>query len=51
MEQGKKSRFSGRYIGVDVHKHYITVGGLNMEQEIVLRPRNVEMENFPKWAE
>jgi transposase len=51
MERGKKSRDSGRYIGLDVHKHYITVGGMNAEQGIVLRPRNVEMENFPKWAE
>lgn len=51
MERGKKSRYSERYIGLDVHKHYITVGGLNAEQEIVLRPRNVEMERFPQWAE
>jgi transposase len=51
MKPGEKSRDSRRYIGLDVHKHYITVGGLNAEQEIVLRPRNVEMENFPKWAE
>ena len=40
-----------RYIGLDVHKHYITVGGMNAEQEIVLRPRDVEMERFKKWAE
>jgi transposase len=51
MERGKKSRFCGRYIGLDVHKHYITVGGMDAEQEIVLRPRNVEMDSFPKWAE
>ena len=35
-----------RYIGLDVHKHYITVGGMNIQQEIVLRPRDVEMEWF-----
>lgn len=40
-----------RYIGLDVHKHYITVGGLNAQQEIVLRPRDVEMERFKAWAE
>jgi transposase len=51
MKQGEKSRFCGRYIGLDVHKHYITVGGMNAEQEIVLRPHNVEMERFPQWAE
>ena len=40
-----------RYIGLDVHKHYITVGGMNVQQEIVLRPRDVEMERFKRWAQ
>lgn len=40
-----------RYIGLDVHKHYITVGGMNAGQEMVLRLRNVEMERFKGWAE
>ena len=40
-----------RYIGLDVHKHYITVGGMNARQEMVLRLRNVEMERFKRWAE
>jgi len=38
-----------RYIGLDVHKHYITVGGLNGRQEIALRPRDVEMRSFKTW--
>ncbi len=38
-----------RYIGLDVHKHYITVGGMNAQQEMVLRPRNVEMDRFKRW--
>jgi len=45
------SRQEKRYIGLDVHKHYITVGGMNRQQELVLRPRNVEMERFKRWAE
>lgn len=40
-----------RYIGLDVHKHYVTVGGMNARQEMVLRPRNVEMDRFKRWAE
>ena len=40
-----------RYIGLDVHKHYITVGGMNVRQEMALRLRNVEMERFKRWAE
>jgi len=38
-------------MGLDIHKHYITVGGMNAEQEIVLRPRDVVMERFKTWAE
>jgi transposase len=40
-----------RYIGLDVHKQYITIGGMDEQQEMVLRPRNVEMERFKTWAE
>jgi transposase len=50
MKRERQTR-EKRYIGLDVHKHYITVGGMNREQEIVLRPRNVEMTRFQRWAE
>ncbi|MGE5378110.1 MAG: IS110 family transposase [Bacteroidota bacterium] len=40
-----------RFIGLDVHKHYITVGGMNARQEMVLRLRNVGMERFKVWAQ
>lgn len=49
--KGKQKTSERRYIGLDVHKHYITVGGMNREQEVVLRPRNVDMERFQRWAE
>jgi transposase len=49
MKRERKTR-EGRYIGLDVHKHYITVGGMNKEQEIVLRPREVPIERFANWA-
>jgi len=52
MERARNTRAGEvRYIGLDVHKHYITVGGMNIKQEIVLRPRDVEMERFKVWAE
>lgn len=52
MKRERKARDTElRYIGLDVHKHYITVGGMNAQQEIVLRPRDVEMERFKTWAE
>jgi hypothetical protein len=52
MKRERKTRDDeARYIGLDVHKHYITVGGMNAQQEIVLRPRDVEMERFKRWAQ
>jgi len=47
----KTSGQEKRYIGLDVHKHYITVGGMNAKQEIVLKPRDVAMDRFKTWAE
>jgi len=39
-----------RYIGIDIHKQYVMVGGQNDKQEWVLRPRNVQMSRFRDWA-
>lgn len=49
--KGKRKTSEGRYLGLDVHKHYITVCGMNREQEVLLRPRNVAMDRFKQWAE
>jgi len=40
-----------RYIGIDIHKHYLMVGGQNANQEWILRPRQVQMVHFRSWAE
>lgn len=39
-----------RYLAVDLHKHYVVIGGLNARQEIVLAPRRVELTDWPAWA-
>ena len=39
-----------RYIGIDIHKQYVMVGGQNKQQEWILRPRNVQMLRFRDWA-
>jgi transposase len=39
-----------RYIAIDLHKHYVMVGGQNAQQEWVLRPRKVQMSRFRDWA-
>ena len=50
MKQTSCASDMRRFIGLDVHKHYITIGGTNAQQELVLRPRNVEIERFRDWA-
>ena len=39
-----------RYLGIDLHKEYVMVGGQNEHQEWVLRPRKVQMYRFRDWA-
>jgi transposase len=39
-----------RYLGIDLHKHYLVIGGVNAKQEIVLSPRRIDLEDWPKWA-
>jgi len=51
MNRVAKARGVKRYIGLDVHKRYVTVGGMNAELDVVLRPRDVMMERFRSWAE
>ena len=51
MKREQKAIEEKRYIGLDVHKHNIAVRGMNAKQEVVLRPRDVEMERFKRWAE
>ena len=39
-----------RYIGIDIHKQSVLVGGQNEKQAWVLRPRNEQMSRFRDWA-
>jgi transposase len=40
-----------RYIGIDIHKHYLVIGGMNSQKEWVLRTRKVRMSRFPEWVQ
>jgi transposase len=40
-----------RYIAIDAHKHYVVVGGLNAQMEIVLPLRKIAISRFADWAE
>lgn len=39
-----------RYLGVDLHKHYVVIGSVNAQQMVVLPPRRVELDDWPAWA-
>jgi transposase len=40
-----------RYVAVDLHKAYVMVGGVNARQEVVLPPRRLELDAWPRWAQ
>ena len=39
-----------RYIAIDIHKHYLMIGGIDAHKRIVLPPRRVELSRWPQWA-
>ena len=40
-----------RYVGLDVHKHYVMVGAVNQHQQVVLPPRKVSLIELQGWAQ
>jgi transposase len=50
MSQTTISTTETRYLGVDLHKHYLVIGGVNARQEVVLVPRRIELDDWPAWA-
>ena len=38
-----------RYIGLDVHKHYLIALGVDEELQVVLPARRVELSNLESW--
>jgi len=39
-----------RYIAIDIHKHYLMIGGIDAHKRIVLQPRKVELHRWVEWA-
>jgi transposase len=39
-----------RYVGLDVHKHYVMVAAVNAQQEVVLRPQRVPLVALEGWV-
>ena len=38
-----------RYIAIDIHKHYLMIGGIDAYKHIVLQPRRVDLHRWPDW--
>lgn len=44
------SKNKTRFVGLDVHKHYVMVAAVNTHKEVVLPPRKVSLVAFEGWA-
>lgn len=40
-----------RYVGLDVHKHYVMVGAVDRYQQVLLPPRKVPLVELQGWAQ
>ncbi|GJM42575.1 MAG: IS110 family transposase [Ardenticatenaceae bacterium] len=38
-----------RYIGMDIHKRYAVIGGVNRDQAVVYKPKKVSYEGWRRW--
>jgi len=50
MKTGKEAIPIERYLAIDIHKHYVLIGGMNAHKAWVLRPRKVMLARFPEWV-
>jgi len=50
MKSETLARPIDRFIAIDIHKHYVLLGGMNSQREWVLRTRKVRMSRFPEWV-
>ncbi|MCL6512032.1 MAG: hypothetical protein K6U78_15280 [Anaerolineae bacterium] len=50
MNHASPSITETRYLGGDLHKHYLVIGGVTARQKLVLPPRRVELDDWPTWA-
>jgi len=40
-----------RHIAIDLHKHYLMVGGIAASQRVVLAPRKLDLDRWLAWAQ
>jgi transposase len=49
-EKGAGMDVPVRFVGLDVHKHYIMAAALDATLKVILSPRKIPLEQFPEWA-
>jgi transposase len=41
----------GRFVALDIHKHYLVVAAVDAHQQIVLQPKRLEVVEFAAWSQ
>jgi hypothetical protein len=39
-----------RFVGIDLHKHFVVVAAVDGRQQIILEPQRVSLDDLPAWA-
>jgi hypothetical protein len=39
------------FVGIDLHKHFVVVAAVDVAQQVLLKPRRIDLDDFPAWAE
>jgi transposase len=39
-----------RFIGMDIHKAYVMICGVDQNQQVILKPRRIKMDQFRQWV-
>jgi transposase len=39
-----------RFVALDVHKQYVVVGAVNAQQQVILAPRRVDLDDLADWS-
>lgn len=41
-----------RFVGIDLHKHFVVIAAVDARQQVVLPPtRHIDLDDFPAWAQ
>src|SRR6266540_3275894 len=49
MNEEGNTRGTGRYVALDIHKHYCVIAGVDREGRVLLHPVRVEHADLEEW--